>query len=98
MTDTKLRKDSFLQRAINLVEGITGIDLDGDGVGRQENKIPTIDMNSQDIHIVIRTVEGGHNSGRSFVYRPEHEREAVSSIIMLYSDAFMNQMPFRCGL
>jgi hypothetical protein len=60
--------------AINLVEGITGIDLDGDGVGRKENKIPTIDTNSQEMHIVILTVEGGHNSGRSYLYRPGHER------------------------
>jgi hypothetical protein len=38
---------------INLIEGITGIDLDGAGVGRQENKIPTINTNSQEIHIGV---------------------------------------------
>jgi voltage-gated sodium channel len=87
LTDTKLRKDSFLQRAINFVEAITGIDLDGDGVGRQKNKIPTIDTNSQEIHIVIRTVEGGHNSGRSYVYRPEHERaQEWLRLLLLYSN------------
>jgi hypothetical protein len=53
LTDTNLRKDSFLQRVINLIEGITGIDLDGAGVGRQENKIPTINTNSQEIHIGV---------------------------------------------
>jgi voltage-gated sodium channel len=87
LTDTTLRKDSFLQRAINLVEGITGLDLDGDGVGRQENKIPTIDTNSQEIHIVIRTVEGGHNSGRSYVYRPEHaSAQEWLDLLLLYSN------------
>ena len=86
LTETTLRKYSFLQRAIDLVEGITGTDLDGDGVGRQENKIPTIDTNSQEIHIVIRTLEGGHNSGRSYVYRPEHERAQEWLELLLYSN------------
>jgi hypothetical protein len=35
-TDRKFRKDSFLQRAINLVEGIKGTDF-GDGVGSKQD-------------------------------------------------------------
>ena len=45
---------------IEIVEKYTGLDVNGDGLDGN-SKIPAIDESQEEIHLVISTLEGGHN-------------------------------------
>jgi hypothetical protein len=53
---------------IKMLEHYTGLDFDGDG---QNSSIPAID-HSEEVQLIITTIEGGHNAGKSYVYTPEN--------------------------
>jgi hypothetical protein len=62
----------FLQRMIKLLEHVCcpGFDIDGDGRTKL-NTIPTLDCSSEEVHLIIRTCEGGYSSGRTYLFRPQ---------------------------
>jgi hypothetical protein len=45
-----------------MIEKYTGLDVNDDGV---KETIPEIDETCEEVHLIITTVEGGHNAGRS---------------------------------
>jgi len=47
-----------------------GFDIDGDGRTKL-NTIPTLDCSSEEVHLIIRTCEGGYSSGRTYLFRPQ---------------------------
>ena len=57
-------RPTWAKSLFNVMERYTGIDFDGDG--QSENiLIPRFDPENTEVHLIILTVEGGHNSGRS---------------------------------
>jgi len=53
-----------LPRVIGIIEKYTGLDVNDDGVNET---IPEIDEKCEEVRLIITTVEGGHNAGRSSV-------------------------------
>ncbi len=51
-----------VRRIIGMIEKYTGLDVNDDGV---KETIPEIDETCEEVHLIITTVEGGHNAGRS---------------------------------
>jgi len=67
-------KADWRKRLLNVMERYTGIDFDGDG--QLENiMLPCIDPEKTEVHLIILTVEGGHNSGRSRKHAHTSARE-----------------------
>ena len=53
------------------IEQYSGLDLDGDG--KAAPKIPYFDENTSEVTLIITTINGGHNSGRSYIYKADHD-------------------------
>jgi hypothetical protein len=55
------------ERVKMMVESATGVDMDGDG-NAEGQAIPYFDSDTHEVSIAVTTVEGGHNSGRSYLH------------------------------
>ena len=65
---------SLLQIFLNLLEVATGLDIDGDGKTATAVKVPEYDPSVSEVHIVITTIAGGHNAGKTYIHRvPESD-------------------------
>ena len=53
-----------VRRVIAMIENYTGLYVNDDGL---KGKIPDIDETCEEVHLIISTIEGGHNAGRSSV-------------------------------
>lgn len=53
------------------IEQYSGLDLDGDG--KAAPKIPYFDEKTSEVTLIITTINGGHNSGRSYIYKADHD-------------------------
>ena len=70
-------KASFLGTSVRRLEAATGIDIDGDGKTDTAVRVPEHDPRVSEVHIVIATIEGGHNSGKTYIHRvPESDAQA----------------------
>ena len=47
-----------------MIEYCTGLDVNDDGL---IERIPDIDETCEEVHLIISTIQGGHNVGRSSV-------------------------------
>ena len=57
----------FLSALVSGFEAYTGIDVDGDG--QSDNiLVPPYDAGETEVHLVVSTVEKGHNSGRVYIH------------------------------
>ena len=61
----------YLRQVVLAIEQYSGLDLDGDG--KAAPKIPYYDDNTSEVQLIITTLNGGHNSGRSYVYKAEQD-------------------------
>ena len=72
---------SILRRCTNntieslksFIEGATGFDFDGDGNVGSDWQVHPYDFEANEFHLIIGTVEGGHNSGKNYVHRIANE-------------------------
>ena len=72
-------KQSFLRTCVNYLEAATGMDIDGDGKADKavRYRLPEHDPSVSEVHIVIATIEGGHNAGKTYIHRvPESDAQA----------------------
>jgi len=71
------RNPSFLKIFLNRLEAATGLDIDGDGKADTAVRVPGHDPSVSEVHIVITTIEGGHNAGKTYIHRvPESDAQA----------------------
>ena len=69
------RNPSFLTIFLNHLEAATGLDIDGDG--KADVRVPEHDPSVSEVHIVITTIEGGHNAGKTYIHHvPESDAQA----------------------
>eukprot|EP00277_Geminigera_cryophila_P032729 CAMPEP_0173126910 /NCGR_PEP_ID=MMETSP1102-20130122/57457_1 /TAXON_ID=49646 /ORGANISM="Geminigera sp., Strain Caron Lab Isolate" /LENGTH=740 /DNA_ID=CAMNT_0014036387 /DNA_START=163 /DNA_END=2382 /DNA_ORIENTATION=+ len=66
----EMPKTGCFKGVIGAAESFLGMDIDGDGKGPEATVIPPMSDTSE-IQFIIRTINEGHNSGRSYVYRVE---------------------------
>jgi hypothetical protein len=76
----------LLSRLVLQLEAVTGMDIDGDGKADSVVLVPEHDPNESEVHMMITTIEGGHNSGKTYIHRvPEDHAqtwlEALTSAI-----------------
>jgi hypothetical protein len=65
------RKTSFLEVCVNHLEKATGLET------AVVVRVPKHDPSVSDVHIVITTIEGGHNAGKTYIHRvPESDAQA----------------------
>ena len=72
---------SILRRCANntieslksFIEGATGVDFDGDGNVGGDWQVHPYDFEANEFHLIIGTIEGGHNSGKNYVHRIANE-------------------------
>ena len=80
------RNPSFLKIFLSRLEAATGLDIDGDGKADTRVLVPEHDPSVSEVHIIITTMEGGHNSGKTYIHRvPESDAqgwlEALTSAV-----------------
>ena len=80
------RNPSFLKIFLSRLEAATGLDIDGDGKADTAVRVPEHDPSVSEVHIIITTMEGGHNSGKTYIHRvPESDAqgwlEALTSAV-----------------
>ena len=76
-SDTDRKTPSFLNTYVKRLEVATGMDIDGDGKTDTGERVPEHDPRVSEVHIVIATIEGGHNSGKTYIHRvPESDAQA----------------------
>jgi hypothetical protein len=83
------RNPSFLQTCIERLEAATGMKIDGDGKAQYtavRYRVPDHDPSVSEVHIVISTMEGGHNAGKTYIHLvPESDAQgwlgAVTSAV-----------------
>ena len=61
------KKRSISARILSGLENMTGLDIDGDGQIQSEHA--EYDPNTDEVHMLITTIEGGHNSGKTYILR-----------------------------
>jgi len=66
--DWVARKPSLGEKLIEFLEQWTGMDMDGNGTAGGVI-LPDFDPEVTEVHLIILTVDGGHNSGRAYVHR-----------------------------
>ena len=56
------------KRAMDFLETLTGLDLDGDGKATNSSmpEIPPYSLETQEVHMVLHTMQFGHNSGKVY--------------------------------
>jgi hypothetical protein len=65
------RKTSFVEVCVNHLEKATGLET------AVVVRVPKHDPSVSDVHIVITTIEGGHNAGKTYIHRvPESDAQA----------------------
>jgi len=67
--DAQEKKPSCWAGLISGLETMTGFDLDGDGKVEVNLNVPEYDPNTSEVHMIITTIEGGHNSGKTYSHR-----------------------------
>jgi hypothetical protein len=77
---------TLLKIFLNRLEVATGLDIDGDGKADTRVLVPEHDPSVSEVHIIITTMEGGHNSGKTYIHRvPECDAqgwlEALTSAV-----------------
>ena len=90
---TDVYNESFFQRSLRKLEVVTGMDIHGDGQAAQA-LMPKYDPSVSEVHIMITTIEGGHNAGKTYVHRvPDCDAQAwlealTSAVILKSSDSY----------
>jgi hypothetical protein len=67
-TEETPERKGLLRSCLSFVEGMMGVDIDGDGDDGAE-KLPPWDEDTHEFHLIIITADEGHNSGKTFVHR-----------------------------
>jgi voltage-gated sodium channel len=60
--------NSILKKYVGAIESIVGMDIDGDGE-EGTDKLRPWNEDTHEFHLSIMTVDGGHNSGKTYVHR-----------------------------
>ena len=88
-----VHNESFFQKSLRQLEVVTGMDIDGDGQAAQA-LMPKYDPSVSEVHIMITTIEGGHNAGKTYIHRvPDSDAQAwlealTSAVILKSSDSY----------
>ena len=88
-----VHNESFFQKSLRQLEVVTGMDIDGDGQAAQA-LMPKYDPSVSEVHIMITTIEGGHNAGKTYIHRvPDSDAQAwleplTSAVILKGSDSY----------
>jgi hypothetical protein len=73
---TDVDNESFFKKSLRQLEVAIGMDIDGDGQAAQA-LMPKYDPSVSEVHIMITTIEGGHNAGKTYVHRlPDSDAQA----------------------
>ena len=85
----KAKKRSLVKKFTTFLESHLNIDIDGDGQSNEHVIIPKIDPEYEEIQLVMGTVEDGHNSGRSYIYRvsPSYAQEWLDVLYLHWRQA-----------
>ena len=90
-------------RLVSQLEAFTGMDIDGDGKADSVVLVPEHDPNESEVHMMITTIEGGHNSGKTYIHRvPEDHAQAwlealTSAVKVAKAAAARRALEFKYG-
>jgi voltage-gated sodium channel len=97
------RNPSFLKVFLNRLEAATGLDIDGDGKADTAVRMPGHDPSVSEVHIVITTIEGGHNTGKTYFHRvPESDAQGwlealTSAVNHAKAEALKKELELKYG-
>jgi len=97
------RNQSFLKIFLSRLEAATGLDIDGDGKADTAVQVPEHDPSVSEVHILITTIEGGHNNGKMYVHRvPESDAQAwlealTSAVNQAKATALKKELELKYG-
>jgi len=96
-------KPSFLEICVKHLEAATGLDIDGDGKKETSVQVPEHDPSVSEVHIVITTIEGGHNAGKTYIHRvPASDAQAwlgtvTSAVSQAKTAALKKELELKYG-
>jgi len=99
------RKTSFLETCVKRLEAATGLDIDGDGKTDTavRYRVPEHDPSVSEVHIVIATIERGHNNGKTYIHRvPASDAQAwlgavTSAVNQAKASALKKELELQYG-
>ena len=83
-------RKNWREAVVSMMETLTGLDIDGDGKADMASVLlPDYDLETQDVHIVITTIENGHNRGRIYDHKlqPDQTQEWADKLTYAVKDA-----------
>ena len=83
-------RKNWREAVVSMMETLTGLDIDGDGKADMASVLlPDYDPETQDVHLVITTIEDGHNRGRIYDHKlqPDQTQEWADKLTYAVKDA-----------